>query len=195
MHLSKRKRNIVFISVFLAVLVFVSLFAIWWEEPYTFHRANVGAEVLNADYFLPTPDSVVYKGTFTHRFSKEEQQKLLEAFDLAFSNGTRFGYFKKTVTTEEMRTLMKESGALEFRYSAKQTCSAAPWEETQEYDAIWIFLKYEKPYFIRVRNGAPKGRPLFLSGMDEPTAAEYRAILKEVFSHHHYRTPDWLNDT
>ena len=195
MHLSKRKRNIVFISVFLAVLVFVSLFAIWWEEPYTFHRANVGAGVLNADYFLPTPDSVVYKGTFTHRFSKEEQQKLLEAFDLAFSNGTRFGYFKKTVTTEEMRTLMKESGALEFRYSAKQTCSAAPWEETQEYDAIWIFLKYEKPYFIRVRNGAPKGRPLFLSGMDEPTAAEYRAILKEVFSHHHYRTPDWLNDT
>ena len=195
MHLSKRKRNIVFISVFLAVLVFVSLFAIWWEEPYTFHRANVGAEVLNADYFLPTPDSVVYKGTFTHRFSKEEQQKLLEAFDLAFSNGTRFGYFKKTVTTEEMRTLMKESGALEFRYSAKQTCSAAPWEETQEYDAIWIFLKYEKPYFIRVRNGAPKGRPLFLSGMDEPTAAEYRAILKEVFSHHHYRTPDWLDES
>ena len=195
MHLSKRKRNIVFISIFLAVLVFVSLFAIWWEEPYTFHRANVGAEVLNADYFLPTPDSVVYKGTFTHRFSGEEQQKLLEAFDLAFSNGTRFGYFKKTVTTEEMRTLMKESGALEFRYSAKQTCSAAPWEETQEYDAIWIFLKYEKPYFIRVRNGSPKGRPLFLSGMDESTAAEYRAILKEVFSHHHYRTPDWLNDT
>ena len=190
-----RKMYTVFLPVFLAVLVFVSLFSVWLEEPYTFHRANVGAGVLNADYFLPTPDSVVYKGTFTHRFSKEEQQKLLEAFDLAFSNGTRFGYFKKTVTTEEMRTLMKESGALEFRYSAKQTCSAAPWEETQEYDAIWIFLKYEKPYFIRVRNGAPKGRPLFLSGMDEPTAAEYRAILKEVFSHHHYRTPDWIDES
>lgn len=96
-----RKMYTVFLPVFLAVLVFVSLFAVWWEEPYTFHRANVGAEVLNADYFLPTPDSVVYKGTFTHRFSKEEQQKLLEAFDLAFSNGTRFGYLKKTVTTEE----------------------------------------------------------------------------------------------
>ena len=190
-----RKMYTVFLPVFLAVLVFVSLFAVWWEEPYTFHRANVGAEVLNADYFLPTPDSVVYKGTFTHRFSKEEQQKLLEAFDLAFSNGTRFGYLKKTVTTEEMRALMKESGALEFRYSAKQTCSAAPWEETQEYDAIWIFLKYEKPYFIRVLNGSPKGRPLFLSGMDEPTAAEYRAILKEVFSHHHYRTPDWIYES
>ena len=190
-----RKMYTVFLPVFLVVLIFVSLFAVWLEEPYTFHRANVGAEVLNADYFLPTPDSVVYKGTFTHRFSKEEQQKLLEAFDLAFSSWMRFDHFKRTVTTEEMRTLMKESGALEFRYSAKQTCSAAPWGKTQEYDAIWVFLEYEKPYFIRVRNGSPKGYPLFLCGMDEPTAAEYRAILKEVFSHHHYRTPDWIYES
>ena len=102
-----RKMYTVFLPVFLAVLVFVSLFSVWLEEPYTFHRANVGAGVLNADYFLPTPDSVVYKGTFTHRFSGEEQQKLLEAFDLAFSNWTRFAHFKRTVTTEEMRTLRK----------------------------------------------------------------------------------------
>lgn len=190
-----RKMYTVFLPIFLAVLVFVSLFSVWLEEPYTFHRANVGAGVLNADYFLPTPDSVVYKGTFTHRFSGEEQQKLLEAFDLAFSSWMRFDHFKRTVTTEEMRTLMKESGALEFRYSAKQTCSAAPWGKTQEYDAIWVFLEYEKPYFIRVRNGSPKGYPLFLCGMDEPTAAEYRAILKEVFSHHHYRTPDWIDES